>query len=176
MITDKSKKRVIDLDDEDIDDARRSRVLPDGHTLRVPLMMMDSDPTGLGLTPDQKQAFCDAINRGYSFDRALDIARSPVSPDDIRFHRPGFHGDAAMTGVQASYDKRVDRLSNAWRDGGDLPPVAPKPVQPAGAFTSDSVVTALDKRNARLTASWRDEQTVNGGPPVFDQRQARPAK
>jgi hypothetical protein len=155
MITDKSKKRVIDLDDEDIDDARRSRILPDGHTLRVPLMMMDSDPTGLGLTPDQKQVFCDAVNQGYSFDRALDMARSPISSDDIRFHRPGFHGDAAPQAVadaQASYDKRSERLNSAWRDS---EAVIPKLEQPASAFTDAEVGKALDKRSARLASAYK---------------------
>ena len=51
MITDKSKKRVIDLD--------------------------APDPTGLTLV--QKQALCDEINRGVPFDRALETARSTTT-------------------------------------------------------------------------------------------------
>jgi hypothetical protein len=161
MITDKSKKRVIDLDDEDIDDARRSRVMPDGHTLRVPLMMMDSAPDPTGLTPVQKQALCDEINRGVPFDRALETARSTTTSNDVRLHQPGFRGDAAPQAVadaRASYDKRSERLSSAWRDSetvNDRLPLIPKPAQEPSTISRDQVDRALDKRSARLANAYK---------------------
>lgn len=158
MIIDRSKTNRTTKFDDEIEDGRSS-TLRDGERRRFS-MMMDGDPTGL--TPVQKQALSDGVNKGVPFDRALETARSTTAPSNVRLHQPGFHGDAAPQAVAdaaASYDKRNERLSNAWRDSRldvviDRAPVIPKPTQSASVTRADAD-SALDRRNARLANAYK---------------------
>jgi hypothetical protein len=138
-------------------------ILRDGEFIRIPMALMDAQAI---------QDFKDGtrqLSLGYTCD--VDMV-SGVTPEGVKYDamqknikinhvaqvdkaRGGSRlaiGDAAPQAVaDAAYEKRNERLTNAWRDGLD----DNKPAQPPRTITSHDVEKAIDSRNARLETAWK---------------------
>ncbi|OPH82383.1 hypothetical protein [Nitrobacter vulgaris] len=163
MTTDNAKSSRSMIDDYDLEDSNRE-VLRDKRRRSFSLLVMDNDPTGL--TPVQKQALCNDINKGVPFDRALDNARSATGGTT---QQPG----STQPFLQAIADSddclasRKERISNRWRDADAEAP----PPTPVNTITREDVDRAMDRRNERLTNGWRESapDVVNNAAPVVHQ-------
>jgi hypothetical protein len=162
MTTDKAKSSRNMIDYYDLEDSNR-KILRDKRRRSFSLLVMDNDPTGL--TPVQKQALCNDINKGVSFDRALDNARSATGTT----HQPG-STQPFLQAIADSDDRlasRKERISNRWRDADAEAP----PQTLVDTVTREDVDRALDRRKERLTNGWRGSapDVVNNAPPVVHQ-------
>jgi hypothetical protein len=144
----KQRKRGDDDDDDD-------RILHDGESLRVPLMLMDGSPNG-DLSPVQQAVALNAQQR--------DAARRFGLNDAAALHRPGYRhsiDDAALDAKEQAY-RDVDRAqTNAWRsndaEASDARKANDREI-PLRQITGDSRVDAYLSYQEYVENCWRGAQ------------------
>ncbi|MGE3986732.1 hypothetical protein [Pseudorhodoplanes sp.] len=123
-------------------------VIPDGATIRVPMMMMDSKPKP---TDAEVIAAAKAVRDGTPvIDAAFQCPRSAVLTDAQK---------QAAAERQAAYDKR---LSDAW-----------KQEPPAVVADASKLTATMNVLGAMTTESAFKAATAAGDPPTLDQARQR---